>query len=92
MRGSEGRILTTHAGSLPRPPALVDLAHGVYSSFSTPLAPWTGRLEAVRYRRYLRFLRRSQGRQRCVGTYRRPPRVTLRETLGRKRRILGRDG
>lgn len=25
MRRSEGRILTTHAGSLPRPPALVDL-------------------------------------------------------------------
>jgi GT2 family glycosyltransferase len=71
--------------------ALVDLAHGVYSSFSTPLAPWTGRLEAIRYRRYLRFLRRSRGKQRCVGTYRRPHRVTLRETLGRKRRILGRD-
>jgi GT2 family glycosyltransferase len=71
--------------------ALVDLAHGMYSSFSTPLAPWTGRLEAIRYRRYLRFLRRSRGKQRCVGTYRRPPRVTLRETLGRKRRILGRD-
>ena len=71
---------------------LVDLAHGVYSSFSTPLAPWAGRLEAIRYRRYLRFLRRSRGKQRCVGTYARPPRVTLRETLGRKRRILARDG
>ena len=71
--------------------ALVDLAHGMYSSFSTPLAPWAGRMEALRYRRYLRFLRRSRGTRRCVGTYRRPPRVTLRETLGRKRRILGRD-
>jgi GT2 family glycosyltransferase len=73
--------------------ALVDLAHGAYSSFSTPLAPWAGRLEALRYRRYLRFLRRSRGTRRgVVGNYRRPPRVTLRETLGRKRRILGRDG
>ena len=25
MPGSEGRILTTHAGSLPRPPVLVEL-------------------------------------------------------------------
>lgn len=71
--------------------ALVDLAHGTYSSFSTPLAPWAGRLEALRYRRYVRFLRRSRGKRRSVGTYRRPPRVTLRETLGRKRRILSRD-
>jgi GT2 family glycosyltransferase len=72
--------------------ALVDLAHGMYSSFSTPVAPWAGRVEAIRYRRYLRFLCRSRGKQRCVGTYARPPRVTLRETLGRKRRILARDG
>jgi GT2 family glycosyltransferase len=71
--------------------AVVDIAHGVYSSLSTPLAPWDGRLEALRYRRYLRFLRRSRGERRCVGTYSRPPRVTLRETLGRKRRILHRD-
>ena len=72
--------------------ALVDLAHGMYSSLSTPLAPWAGRLEALRYGRYLRFLRRSRGKQRCAGSYVRPPRVTLRETLGRKRRVLGRDG
>jgi GT2 family glycosyltransferase len=72
--------------------ALVDFAHGMYSSFSTPLAPWAGRLEALRYRRYVRFLRRSHGRGHCSGSYRRPPRATLRETLGRKRRILGRDG
>jgi GT2 family glycosyltransferase len=72
--------------------ALVDLAHGMYSSLSTPLAPWAGRLEALRYGRYLRFLRRSRGKQRCAGSYTRPPRVTLRETLGRKRRVLGRDG
>jgi GT2 family glycosyltransferase len=71
--------------------AVVDVAHGVYSSRSTPLAPWAGRLEALRYRRYLRFLRRSRGERRCVGNYRRPPRVTLRETLDRKRRILHRN-
>lgn len=71
--------------------ALVDLAHGMYSSFSTPLAPWAGRLEALRYRRYLRFLRRSRGKRRCAGTHPRPPRVTLRETLVRKRRIQARD-
>jgi GT2 family glycosyltransferase len=67
---------------------LVDLAHGAYSSLATPVAPWSGRLDAMRFRRYLRFLERSRGRRLCVGTYSRPPRTTLRETLSRKRRIL----
>ena len=71
--------------------ALVDIAHGAYSSISTPVAPWAGRLEALRYGRYLRFLRRSRGAGRCIGTYPRPRRATLRETLRRKSRILGRD-
>ena len=69
--------------------ALVDLAHGAYSSLATPLAPWSGRLEALRFRRYLRFLRRSRGTRPCLGDYQRPPRATLGETLRRKRRILG---
>ena len=72
--------------------AITDVVHGMYSSLSTPLAPWAGRMEAVRQRRYLRFLRRSRGKRSCVGTYPNPPRVTLRETLGRKRKILARDG
>jgi GT2 family glycosyltransferase len=67
---------------------LVDIAHGAYSSLATPIAPWSGRLEALRFHRYLRFLRRSRGAEPRMGDYRRPPRVTLRETLRRKRRIL----
>lgn len=71
--------------------ALVDVAHGAYSSLATPIAPWAGRLEALHFRRYVRFLRRSRGAGRCVGTYPRPRRAALRETLHRKRRILGRE-
>jgi hypothetical protein len=67
---------------------VVDLAHGAYSSLATPVAPWSGRLEALRFRRYLRFLERSRGRRVCVDPYSRPPRATLRATLSRKRRIL----
>jgi N-acetylglucosaminyl-diphospho-decaprenol L-rhamnosyltransferase len=71
--------------------ALVDLAHGVYSSVATPLAPWAGRAEAVRFRRYTAFLMRVRAREKCVGRYSRPTRATLRETLSRKRRVLQRD-
>jgi len=71
--------------------ALFDVAHGAYSSFTTPLAPWAGRLEALRFRRYVRFLRRSRARETCTGDYSSPPRATLRETLRRKRRVLHRD-
>jgi GT2 family glycosyltransferase len=87
-------LFRLHGPRALRPTAwrvLVDLAHGVYSSFSTPVAPWAGRMEALRYGRYVRFLRRSRGKH-CAGSYPRPPRVTLRGTLGRKRRVLGRDG
>jgi hypothetical protein len=66
----------------------VDVAHGAVSSLATPVAPWAGRLEALRFHRYLRFLKRSRGARPCVGDYPRPPRATLRETLRRKRRIL----
>jgi N-acetylglucosaminyl-diphospho-decaprenol L-rhamnosyltransferase len=73
--------------------ALTDVAHGAYSSLGTPIAPWTGRLEALRFRRYVRFLRRSRAESEpCVARYAGPSRATLRETLGRKRRIVGRDG
>jgi N-acetylglucosaminyl-diphospho-decaprenol L-rhamnosyltransferase len=72
--------------------ALVDLAHGAYSSLATPVAPWAGRLEALRFRRYVQFLRRSRTAETCVGNYPRPPRATLRETLSRKQRIVRRDG
>ena len=72
--------------------ALVDVAHGAYSSLATPVAPWTGRLEALRFRRYVRFLRRSRAASEpCVTDQARPGRATLRETLSRKRRIVGRD-
>ena len=71
--------------------ALVDVAHGAYSSLATPVAPWAGRLEALQFRRYLRFLRRCRAREDCTGRYPRPKRATLRETLSRKRRVLHRD-
>jgi GT2 family glycosyltransferase len=67
---------------------IVDVGHGIYSSLGTPVAPWAGRLEAVRFHRYVRFLRRSRGTRARPGEYARPPRTTLRATLGRKRRIL----
>jgi N-acetylglucosaminyl-diphospho-decaprenol L-rhamnosyltransferase len=70
---------------------LVDAAHGAYSSLGTPVAPWAGRLEALRFRRYVRFLRRSRASEPRVSTYAGPSRATLRETLSRKRRIVGRD-
>jgi GT2 family glycosyltransferase len=70
--------------------ALVDLAHGAYSSLTTPLAPWSGRLEALRSRRYVEFLRRCRAHEACVSTYPNPPRASLRDTLRRKRRILDR--
>lgn len=71
--------------------AFVDVAHGAYSSLATPAAPWAGRLEALRSRRYVNFLRRSRAGQTCVGHYQRPPRATLRATLSRKRRVLERS-
>ena len=71
---------------------VADLGHALYSSLGSPVAPWTGRLEAIRFRRYVRFLARSRARPGpCAAEYDRPPRATLRETLSRKRRIVGRD-
>lgn len=72
--------------------SLADFGHAVYSSLEAPVAPWAGRLEAIRFRRYVRFLGRSRAESGpCVADYDRPRRATLRETLGRKRRIAGRD-
>ena len=71
--------------------ALVDVAHGTYSSLGTPVAPWAGRLESLRFRRYVRFLCRSRASEPRISEYARPRRATLRETLSRKRRILSRD-
>jgi len=70
---------------------LVDVAHAGYSSLGTPVAPWAGRWEALRFRRYVTFVRRSRRGEKCVSSYPRPPRATLGETLRRKRRILGRE-
>ena len=73
--------------------SVADLGHAVYSSLGAPVAPWAGRLEAVRFRRYIRFLGRSRAESGpCISSYDRPKRATLRETLSRKRRIAGRDG
>ena len=73
--------------------SVADLGHAVYSSLGAPVAPWAGRLEAVRFRRYVRFLGRSRAESGpCIAVYDRPPRATLRATLSRKRRIAGRDG
>lgn len=68
--------------------AWIDVAHGVYSMLTTPVAPWAGRLEALRSRRYVRFLRRAKGDDTAAGSYVRPPRATLRATLDRKRDVL----
>lgn len=67
--------------------AVVELGHGLVSSRSgAALAPWRGRLDAVRLRRYTAFVRRSRA---LLEPERRDPplapRATLRETLRRKR-------
>ena len=73
--------------------SIADLGHAVYSSLQAPVAPWAGRLEAIRFRRYARFLDRSRAEPGpCIADYDRPKRATVRETLSRKRRIAGRDG
>lgn len=67
---------------------IVDGAHGVYTSLSTPFAPWAGRADAMRSRRYVAFLKRSRRRNGpCISDFERPPRASLRNTLSRKRRV-----
>ena len=73
--------------------ALIDTTHGAYSMLGTPLAPWSGRLEALRFRRYTAFLRRARKRSEpCRAHFDRPPRASLMATLQRKRNVLADDG
>ncbi len=73
---------------------VIETGHGVWSSVHVGMAPWAGRLDALRLRRYTSFLRRS--RAACdphIATPEPAPRITLRDTLRRKRavdRMLGR--
>jgi GT2 family glycosyltransferase len=67
----------------------VEAGHGVVSSVTgPPLAPWQGRIGALRLRSYVRFVRRSRAvssggtAQPMLG-----PRVTLLQTLRRKRAL-----
>jgi GT2 family glycosyltransferase len=69
--------------------ALIDTAHGAYSTLGTPLAPWAGRLEALRFRRYTAFLRRARKRSEpCRADFERAPRASLLATLRRKRNVI----
>lgn len=72
---------------------VVDLAHAAYSTVGTPAAPWTGRVEALRFRRYTAFLRRARKRaEPCDAAFPRPPRASLSSTLRRKRAVVAEDG
>ena len=68
---------------------IVDVAHAVYSSFGTPLAPWSGRLRALGTHRYTDFLLRSRAAHDVRVT---APALSRRASLGdalrRKRRVL----
>jgi GT2 family glycosyltransferase len=69
----------------------VELGHAVVSTLrGTRAAPWTGRLDALRLRRYTRFVRDSRA---AYDVDLRPPELTprasLRSTLRRKRAIDG---
>jgi O-antigen biosynthesis protein len=68
---------------------LVEAGHGGVSSLhGVGAAPWTGRLDAVRLRRYIRFVVRSRAAHDLhVSTPELAPRTTLRATLRRKRAI-----
>ena len=73
--------------------ALVDTAHAMYSTLGTPIAPWAGRLEALRFRRYTAFLRRARRRSEPGrADFHRPPRASFLSTLRRKRRVIADDG
>ena len=73
--------------------ALTDLAHAAYSTVGTPLAPWAGRVEALRFRRYTAFLRRARKRaEPCRAEFDRPPRASLSATLRRKRTVVADEG
>jgi hypothetical protein len=64
----------------------------MYSTLGTPIAPWAGRLEALRFRRYTAFLRRARRRSEPLrAEFDRPPRASLMTTLRRKRRVIADD-
>lgn len=68
---------------------VTDAGHGVVTSMhGAGLAPWEGRLDALRLRRYTGFVRRSRKAQEPdAGPVPLAPRVTLRRTLARRRAI-----
>ncbi|MFO7571059.1 MAG: glycosyltransferase family 2 protein [Gaiellaceae bacterium] len=67
---------------------VVELGHGAWSSLHVGVTPWTGRADALRLRRYARFIRRSRAAyDPQVAAPKLASRATLRETLARKRRI-----
>jgi hypothetical protein len=68
---------------------VVEAGHGTVSSLTGPrLAPWTGRLAALRLRSYVRFVRRSRSAvDGGTGRPRLEPRSGLAETLRRKRAL-----
>jgi len=69
---------------------LVEVAHASYSSLGTPLAPWSGRFHALALHPYPSFLRRARAsHDRLVVTPKLAPRFGLRDTLRRKRAVIG---
>jgi GT2 family glycosyltransferase len=68
----------------------IEIGHAVVSStHGARSAPWLGRLDALRLRRYTRFVRRSRSAyDPHVAVPRLTPRATLRETLRRKRAVI----
>jgi N-acetylglucosaminyl-diphospho-decaprenol L-rhamnosyltransferase len=68
---------------------VTDAGHGLVTSrHGAGFAPWAGRLDALRLRRYVRFVRRSRAaHDPDNGPVRLAPRVTLRRTLARRKAI-----
>lgn len=68
---------------------VVEAGHGVVSSLhGAGAAPWTGRLDALRLRRYTGFVQRSRAaHDPDLATPELAPRKTLRATLHRKRAV-----
>jgi GT2 family glycosyltransferase len=68
---------------------VTDAGHGLVTSLrGAGLAPWAGRLDALRLRRYARFVRHSRAaHERHADPLPLAPRVTLRRTLARRRAI-----
>lgn len=84
-------LFTLHGPHSPRARlwrTVVELGHAAWSSAHVGVAPWTGRVDALRLRRYARFLRRARAvHEPCAPGSGLAPRATLRETLSRKRRV-----